>query len=538
MRTLVLVVSALIALSSCMQQNTASDAEKTPQSVTTQSQTATTETPSPVEPTPVVDAETSVKHAQSLKQLNQLIQKMGAKPKTYTVSSTKISRIKGDKGSILEVDPKALENVDGTPVTGNIVVEFAEYTSAKDLLFAGAPTVSDGKLLVSAGSYYVSATNNGKTMRIKNGKDLKLSVADIQDKEMDIYYGEKDANGLVNWKWDSDIFKEGGTGISNPVSIGTEALADAKPKVTDAQFNCFNIIYDGKNYSVITVGSTVKIKRAENNTQIQYIRNTTFPATTLCVRGFSEKYFRTYKADTTRKGSFVEYLVTDGQSKDATDIDYIKALKSTSIKLPVNSIITRVVPERLLSDTLLTIKAAAIKKQEGEAKKRIWKDPSSGDWSGFNIGDLPSSAPPPKDMLIDSVKRVAASDLMGKMRGKYTILRVQRLGFTNCDRPMPPIIKYKPLLAMFNADEFDYVSGIFVFKNQLSCVYANYFQNGMVGFKEIPENSDGVLVTFCSINNRLYAQVQNLNSKKEKVSLSLKPMDNKAFKDLLEASIK
>lgn len=531
MRTLVLVVSALIALSSCLQQNTADNTKQTSPCSTSQPQnipdkatvaTLTTETATPV--TVISNKGFSVN---KLNELNALIQNFSPKRKLYTIPSTRVSKIKGEKGSVLELDPKNLENTDGSPVTGNIVVEFAEYTSAKDLVFAGAPTVSDGKPLVSAGSYYISATNNGKSMRVKNGKELKLSVAQLKDKEMDIFYGEKTSTGTLNWKWDTDIFKgTNAEGIKQPVSVGTEAMADIAPKVTDAQFNCFNILLDGNNYAVITVGNTIKIKKAENNSQVQYIRNSTFPPTTLCVRGYSNKAFRTYKADTTRKGGFVEYTINDNKPGDAVDIENFKALKSTNIKVPVNSIVTRVVPERYLADTLLTIKAAALKKQEDEAKRLNKKDVTTGDWSGFDLGGI---SPRTKTIKIDSVKSIASEDL-------YTQIRIKKLGWVNCDRF--PRMATQPMIARYNPAEFNLVSGVLVFRKQLVVLYANHFEDGKVGFQSVPANEEGLLITFSSINNKLYAQVQSIQTDGKSIPLDLKPMDNKEFKDLLEASIK
>ncbi|UPT67361.1 MAG: hypothetical protein M0D57_01310 [Sphingobacteriales bacterium JAD_PAG50586_3] len=534
MRTLVLVVSAVVALSSCMQQNTAENTGQTTQGTKVQPQsnadtpaTANTVDTKTVVAEPLAKVNNTGFSVNKLKELNALIQSYSPKRKLYTIPSNRVSKIKGDRGSILELDPKNLENLDGSPVTGTIVVEFAEYTSAKDLVFAGASTISDGKPLVSAGSYYISTTNNGKPMRVKNGKELKLSVVQLKDKEMDIFYGEKTSTGTVNWKWDADIFKgENAEGIKQPVTVGSEAMADVAPKVTDAQYNCFNIELDGNNYAVITVGNTVKIKKAENNTQVQYIRNSTFPPTTLCVRGFSNKVFRTYKADTTRKGGFVEYTIIDNKTTDAVDIDYLKALKSTNIKVPVTSIVTRVVPEKYLADTLLTIKAAKMKKQEEEAKRLNKKDITTGNWSGFDLGGI---TPQTKTIKIDSVKSLASQDL-------YTQLHIKKLGWVNCDKF--PRMTSQPMIARYNPAEFNLVSGVLVFRKQLVVLYANHFEEGKVGFQSVPANQECLLITFSSLNNKLYAQVQNIQTDGKAIPLDLKPMDNKEFKGLLEASIK
>ena len=71
----------------------------------------------------------------------------------FIVKHTKPSLIRAAKGLQVKIDPDALEREDGLPITGDIAVEILELTNSDDLFKHNAATVSDGKLLISGGSY-------------------------------------------------------------------------------------------------------------------------------------------------------------------------------------------------------------------------------------------------------------------------------------------------------------------------------------------------------------------------------------------------
>lgn len=118
----------------------------------------------------------------------------------FAVPSNALSTIEGRKGLKLTIDPKALEKEDGSAVDGKIMVSLVELTSSDELFKANAATVSDGKLIASGGSYFIEMECNGKKLRIKGKQSMKIELPVLQQSEMELFYGERDSLGDMNWK--------------------------------------------------------------------------------------------------------------------------------------------------------------------------------------------------------------------------------------------------------------------------------------------------------------------------------------------------
>lgn len=144
--------------------------------------------------TPAADAKTEATS------LQQLLLKQEEPSQRFVVSGTKTSVIKGKKGTVLYIDPKAFVTASGENPGNSIEIELKELLSTNDLLRSAAQTVSDGDLLVSGGSYFIGASSNGKALQIKQGQSLKVEFPKITTENMELFYGEKDSTGTMNWK--------------------------------------------------------------------------------------------------------------------------------------------------------------------------------------------------------------------------------------------------------------------------------------------------------------------------------------------------
>lgn len=131
--------------------------------------------------------------------LNGYLKKFEDTPQTFTVSSSKPTKVKGKKGTTIFINPSNLETVDGKPVEEKIQVELKELTSQQELLRANAQTVSNGQLLESGGAYYINMTSNGKQLKLKSGKSLSVVFPKLTNKEMSLFYGQRDSLGQMNW---------------------------------------------------------------------------------------------------------------------------------------------------------------------------------------------------------------------------------------------------------------------------------------------------------------------------------------------------
>ena len=121
-------------------------------------------------------------------------------PQVFTVATDIVQTITARKGLKVEVDASKLETLDGQPIHAQVEVSVQELLTAKDMMANDCPTVSDGKMLLSGGSFFIGMKSNGKNLRIKKGYSLKMQFPKISGDEMELYSGEKAADGSMNWK--------------------------------------------------------------------------------------------------------------------------------------------------------------------------------------------------------------------------------------------------------------------------------------------------------------------------------------------------
>ncbi len=133
---------------------------------------------------------------------------LDASTQHFSVSSTRVSELKSKKGLKITVDPAALENENGAPFEGNIDVSVIELTNVDDLFKSNAATVSDGRLLISGGSYFIGMENSGKKIRIKKGQTLQAELPMLKKDGMELFYGQRNDNNDMNWKRTNVSFRK------------------------------------------------------------------------------------------------------------------------------------------------------------------------------------------------------------------------------------------------------------------------------------------------------------------------------------------
>ena len=154
----------------------------------------------------------------------------------YTVSGTTPSTVTGLGGTRMNINPADLVTADGQPVSGDINVELKELDSPEKMALAGAPTMSNGDVLISGGSYYFGLTSGGQQLRLADGKTMEVQLPQtVNDPDMEVYMGEMDGSGNVNWQPTGKPLKglgqvrsnTGNSGTGN--SEGTPAGNDTRP---------------------------------------------------------------------------------------------------------------------------------------------------------------------------------------------------------------------------------------------------------------------------------------------------------------------
>jgi hypothetical protein len=98
------------------------------------------------------------------------------------------------------INSSDLETVGGKPVGKNIQIELKELTNQRQLFRTNAQTVSNGQILVSGGAYFINMTSNGQQLKLKEGKSLSVAFPKLSDREMALFYGQRDSLGQINWQ--------------------------------------------------------------------------------------------------------------------------------------------------------------------------------------------------------------------------------------------------------------------------------------------------------------------------------------------------
>ena len=118
----------------------------------------------------------------------------------FVVSHKNETTITGKQGLKITVDPSRLEQENGAAVQGDIKVRLIEVTSSEDLFRTDAATVSDGKLLMSGGSYFIGMESGGAKLKLKPRQSLSVQFPLLSKNAMELFYGERDASANMNWK--------------------------------------------------------------------------------------------------------------------------------------------------------------------------------------------------------------------------------------------------------------------------------------------------------------------------------------------------
>jgi len=141
----------------------------------------------------------SIHPFEDFKRVHELLAEIAEKPEKITVASDKKTVVKGSKGTIIHVDPKLLETIDGSPIGKTIDIELLELTRKSDFLFHNTQTVSNDDILITGGAYYINMTSNGKQLRMKERQGLEVEFPKLSDEEMGLFLGVRDSAGLMNW---------------------------------------------------------------------------------------------------------------------------------------------------------------------------------------------------------------------------------------------------------------------------------------------------------------------------------------------------
>jgi hypothetical protein len=153
------------------------------------------------EPTKKADSISTLSYA-DFKELNELIRnKSKNNVQHYTIDASENSTTVCENGLRVKVNPTDLILRDGSNPIGKIDMQIIEAQNVDDFIENNAPTVCNGSILSSGGSYYINLTNNGKPLSLKSNKSIQIDAPKINGRAgMQLYYGDKNTDNLIAWK--------------------------------------------------------------------------------------------------------------------------------------------------------------------------------------------------------------------------------------------------------------------------------------------------------------------------------------------------
>ncbi|WP_153796670.1 hypothetical protein [Foetidibacter luteolus] len=86
-------------------------------------------------------------------------------------------------------------------VAGKVKVELIFLDSKGDMLRFSKPTVSDGRVLVSGGAFYINVTQNGQQLELDNKRISIRYTVPSPENNMSLFYGDTSVNSNDGFNW-------------------------------------------------------------------------------------------------------------------------------------------------------------------------------------------------------------------------------------------------------------------------------------------------------------------------------------------------
>ncbi len=120
-------------------------------------------------------------------------------------SSASNQSITSDKGIVYTFGANTFINNLGNPINGSFNIELVEALTKKEMMLLNRPTFThSGRLLVSGGVVFLSATQNGQQLSINDSDPVMVSIPTDNYISMDFFDGSFDSQGGFGWDESED----------------------------------------------------------------------------------------------------------------------------------------------------------------------------------------------------------------------------------------------------------------------------------------------------------------------------------------------
>ncbi|MBL7941774.1 MAG: hypothetical protein JNM00_03360 [Flavobacteriales bacterium] len=124
-------------------------------------------------------------------------------PQEFTIDPTRGNAIEARSGTRFKIPADIFVTEDGKAPSGPVTLNVKEFYTDAEFIKANLTTTSDGKIIESAGTVYVEAESGGKKLKLKEGASYQVLFPRDERDAMEIFYGTRAEDGLINWKTES-----------------------------------------------------------------------------------------------------------------------------------------------------------------------------------------------------------------------------------------------------------------------------------------------------------------------------------------------
>ncbi len=127
-------------------------------------------------------------------------ERLASKPQKFQIRLKSDTTIVGENGVRITIPTSSFVDKDGNIVTQDITLEIIEASSIEDYIRNDLQTISNGKLLESAGMIYIDAKVNNESIFLEENSILQIEMpTTIYANNYTIFNGEHDEIGNINW---------------------------------------------------------------------------------------------------------------------------------------------------------------------------------------------------------------------------------------------------------------------------------------------------------------------------------------------------
>jgi len=161
------------------------------------------------------DQKTNIDIKDEIGKLNKLLENIDEPSQFYIFGSDSIVTMIGKYGTRFIINPSDLITESGGEINDSIKIELKELTNQYQMAMANAQTVSNNRLLVSGGAYFIEITTQCEKVKLKPKKKIKIRFPILSQENMSLFSGNRDSLGRIYWtqedinlKNERDILKE------------------------------------------------------------------------------------------------------------------------------------------------------------------------------------------------------------------------------------------------------------------------------------------------------------------------------------------